>query len=90
LKKSFHLNDFPLLKKFLEEKWNKKLIDYIFYNKDKLHLINAFVVHEAKTSFDHLPVMAEFVLTATEKTVFPQRGTHPDLMSGEGGLIRNI
>lgn len=38
-----------------------KKIDYIFYTKDKLRLINSFVVHEAKTSSDHLPVMAEFV-----------------------------
>jgi len=35
-------------------------IDYIFYNKDRLRLINAFVVREAKTSSDHLPVMAKF------------------------------
>ena len=49
----------------------EKKIDYIFYNKDKLRLINAFVVREAKTSSDHLPVIAEFVLITTEKIASP-------------------
>lgn len=60
LEKRFDIKDSSSFTFSSDQPYQK--IDYIFYNKNRLRLLNAFVVHEAKTSSDHLPVMAEFVL----------------------------
>jgi len=54
-KKSFHLNDFPRLKQFLEEKWNKKLIDD-FTLPDRTSLIpdSSFTVNDFNSTFPEL------------------------------------
>ena len=54
-KKSFHLNDFPRLRKFLEEKWNKKLIDDLAL-PDRTSLIpdSSFTVNDFKSTFPEL------------------------------------
>lgn len=35
-------------------------LDYIFYNSDKIHAVEAYVAQEAKQISDHLPVVMEF------------------------------
>ena len=55
LKKSFHLNDFPKLKHFLEEKWNTKLVDDLTL-PDRTSLIpdSSFTVNDFKSTFPEL------------------------------------